>query len=143
MTYVPTFIRTYNSHITLIIAWLLNWGEEDRKIVTSKTHFKLKMKQTDQKKSVLFGTRDVWGKKKWYSYRYTIKELKNLVQDLDEVTWFFFQTNFQNALFWVIWVFYTVFYRHFRIFQSHAVAKNRITRYDVRTTKSLIFSPLN
>ena len=63
-TYILT-IRTYNSHITLIIAWLLNWGEEDRKIVTSKTHFKLKMKQTDQI-NLIWNTWSLrW--KKWYS----------------------------------------------------------------------------
>ena len=69
--YLPTFIpSTYNSHITLIIAWLLNWGEEDRKIVTSKTHFKLKMKQTDQiKESYLEHVMS--GARKWYWYRNT------------------------------------------------------------------------
>ena len=85
-TYIHT---TYNSHITLIIAWLLNWGEEDRKIVTSKTHFKLKMKQTDQiKESYLEHVMS--GARKWYSYRNTIKELKNLLLHLDKVTWLFF-----------------------------------------------------
>ena len=103
-TYIHT-IRTYNSHITLIIAWLLNWGEEDRKIVTSKTHFKLKMKQTDQKKESYL-EHVMSGARKWYSYRNTIKELKNLLLHLDKAIWFFFtQNNFQNALFWVLWVF--------------------------------------
>ena len=89
-TYIHTYVQfTYHSDYCMIAK--LRWRRPENR------HFKDTFQAQDEtdgpNKRVFFGTRDVWGKKKWYSYRYTIKELKNLLLHLDKVIWFFFHSE--------------------------------------------------
>ena len=97
--YVHSYYVQFTYHSDYCMIAKLRWRRPENR------HFKDTLQAQDEtdgpKNLSYFGRRDVWGKKMILVSRIVIpiKELKNLVLHLDQVTWFFFfaRTNFSEC----------------------------------------------